>query len=124
MLARLSKGPTAPTTDLVALLMDCHARIRHFAKLAHRIGVDLEATPANRSEACLAVERYFTEALPLHVQDEEESILPRLGPEAACTTWRALYLRLQELEGELMDHIALENNVLFPKALNPERAAS
>jgi len=46
-------------------------------------------------------------------------------PEAACTTWRALYLRLEELEGELMDHIALENNVLFPKALNPEaRAAS
>jgi regulator of cell morphogenesis and NO signaling len=46
-------------------------------------------------------------------------------PEAACTTWRALYLRLEEFEGELMDHIALENNVLFPKALNPEaRAAS
>jgi regulator of cell morphogenesis and NO signaling len=44
-------------------------------------------------------------------------------PEAACTTWRALYLRLEELEGELMDHIALENNVLFPKALRPERAA-
>lgn len=45
-------------------------------------------------------------------------------PPAACTTWRALYLRLEELEGELMDHIALENNVLFPKALNPKRAAS
>jgi regulator of cell morphogenesis and NO signaling len=42
-------------------------------------------------------------------------------PDAACTTWRALYLRLEELEGELMDHIHLENNVLFPKAL---RAAS
>jgi regulator of cell morphogenesis and NO signaling len=44
-------------------------------------------------------------------------------PPEACTTWRALYLRLQELEGELMDHIALENNVLFPKALRGERAA-
>lgn len=38
-------------------------------------------------------------------------------PGHACTTWRALYLRLDELEGELMDHIHLENNVLFPNAL-------
>ena len=29
-------------------------------------------------EACLRVERYFSEALPLHVRDEEESVLPRL----------------------------------------------
>jgi regulator of cell morphogenesis and NO signaling len=39
-------------------------------------------------------------------------------PAEACTTWRALYLRLAELERELMDHIHLENNVLFPRALN------
>ncbi len=38
-------------------------------------------------------------------------------PTAACTTWRALYLRLLTLEGDLMDHIHLENNVLFPSAL-------
>ena len=38
-------------------------------------------------------------------------------PEEACTSWRALYLRLHELEAELMEHIHLENNVLFPRAL-------
>lgn len=38
-------------------------------------------------------------------------------PEAACTTWRALYLRLENLESELMEHVHLENNVLFPRAL-------
>lgn len=38
-------------------------------------------------------------------------------PPEACTTWRALYGRLVELEAELMDHIHLENNVLFPRAL-------
>ncbi len=38
-------------------------------------------------------------------------------PALACVTWRALYLRLAELESELMDHIHLENNVLFPRAL-------
>jgi regulator of cell morphogenesis and NO signaling len=38
-------------------------------------------------------------------------------PAAACATWRALYLRLAQLERDLMDHIHLENNVLFPRAL-------
>ena len=38
-------------------------------------------------------------------------------PEEACTSWRALYLRLGQLEADLMQHIHLENNVLFPRAL-------
>ena len=38
-------------------------------------------------------------------------------PPEACATWRALYLGLAQLERELMDHIHLENNVLFPRAL-------
>lgn len=38
-------------------------------------------------------------------------------PEYACPTWRALYLRLSEFELELMQHIHLENHVLFPRAL-------
>jgi regulator of cell morphogenesis and NO signaling len=40
-----------------------------------------------------------------------------LPPDEACTTWRALYLGLQQLEQELMDHIHLENNILFRRAL-------
>jgi regulator of cell morphogenesis and NO signaling len=38
-------------------------------------------------------------------------------PPHACVTWRALYLGLQQFEQELMEHIHLENNVLFPRAL-------
>lgn len=38
-------------------------------------------------------------------------------PAEACNTWRALYLRLAELEAELMEHIHLENHVLFQRAL-------
>ena len=40
-----------------------------------------------------------------------------IAPESACNTWRALYLGLAELERDLMEHIHLENNVLFPRAL-------
>jgi len=40
-----------------------------------------------------------------------------VAPEEACPTWRALYVRLAALERELMDHIHLENNVLFRRVL-------
>ena len=40
-----------------------------------------------------------------------------VAPAPACTTWRALYLRLADFERELMEHIHLENNVLFTRAL-------
>jgi regulator of cell morphogenesis and NO signaling len=39
------------------------------------------------------------------------------APPEACNTWRALYLGLERLEAEFMEHIHLENNVLFPRAL-------
>lgn len=39
-------------------------------------------------------------------------------PPEACATWRALYAGLEKLESELMEHIHLENNVLFPRVLN------
>jgi regulator of cell morphogenesis and NO signaling len=40
-----------------------------------------------------------------------------VAPAEACPTWRALYLRLGAFEAELMDHIHLENNVLFRRVL-------
>jgi len=38
-------------------------------------------------------------------------------PPEACATWAALYGRLKEFETELMEHIHLENNILFRRAL-------
>ena len=38
-------------------------------------------------------------------------------PSGACATWRALWMGLSDLDRELREHIALENNVLFPRAL-------
>ena len=37
-------------------------------------------------------------------------------PDHACATWRALYQGLETLEADLMQHIHLENNVLFARA--------
>ena len=38
-------------------------------------------------------------------------------PEGACNTWRALWSGLAALEEDMHQHIHLENNVLFPRAL-------
>ncbi|MCW3147063.1 iron-sulfur cluster repair protein YtfE [Stutzerimonas stutzeri] len=37
-------------------------------------------------------------------------------PANACNTWRALYRGLEELRDDLMQHIHLENNILFHSA--------
>lgn len=39
------------------------------------------------------------------------------APSDACTSFRALYILLQEFEADLHQHIHLENNILFPRAL-------
>lgn len=41
-------------------------------------------------------------------------------PPEACTTWRALFASLLLFERELMEHVHLENNVLFSRALAAE----
>ena len=76
MLAKIGKPSAAD--DAVGLLLECHERIRSFLALARRIAEVGPSEPGSVPEAAARVRRYFTEALPLHAQDEEESILPRL----------------------------------------------
>jgi regulator of cell morphogenesis and NO signaling len=42
-------------------------------------------------------------------------------PEDACTTYKVLYKELKEFENDLHIHIHLENNILFPKAIELEK---
>lgn len=77
MLLSIGKRDTRPD-DIVPLLLACHERIRGFLELARRAATTDEATDAEVSEACRGVARYFLEAFPLHVLDEEDSVLPRL----------------------------------------------
>ncbi len=42
-------------------------------------------------------------------------------PEDACNTFKALYAKLDEFEQDLHQHIHLENNILFPKAIQLEK---
>lgn len=42
-------------------------------------------------------------------------------PQGACNTYRAFYAKLDEFEQDLHQHVHLENNILFPKALRLEK---
>lgn len=63
-----------------------------------------------------SLEREHTD-VALALQKTRALTTDLVPPSEACTTWRALYLRLDELEAELMEHVHLENNVLFRRAL-------
>ena len=45
-------------------------------------------------------------------------------PEGACPTFHAFYNGLHEFECDLHQHIHLENNILFPRAIELEKSAS
>ena len=66
---------------------------------------------------------------PIQVMEEEHIVVGALlaqlrrltdnyqAPAEACGSWRALWSGLEALEADLHTHIHLENNVLFPRAL-------
>ena len=45
-------------------------------------------------------------------------------PAGACNSYTILFKKLEEFENDLYDHVHLENNILFPKAINLEKALS
>jgi len=44
-------------------------------------------------------------------------------PENACFSYRTLYAALKEFETDLHQHVHLENNILFPRAIELESAS-
>lgn len=66
------------TESPVAAMEDCHGRIRDMTALAARLGGAVTADGDEVAEAATRVARYFSESLPLHEADEEESMRPRL----------------------------------------------
>ncbi len=44
------------------------------------------------------------------------------APDGSCPSYRGLYLALEEFERDLHHHVHLENNILFPRAVEMERS--
>jgi iron-sulfur cluster repair protein YtfE (RIC family) len=134
-------GPKPTVTGAAGMLLECHARIRSFSKLAVQLAT---ASPCEIGDAAERVHRYFTVALPLHIADEELSLAPRLrrfAPETAaalevmerehrvheerlvrlCEFWRGDVTRLSSTlaEAELLqrgleEHLLAEERAVLP----------
>ena len=100
-----------------------HLRMIHEAILDHMAKEEQVLFPMIRSG------NHHRAAAPIRVMEQEHEDHGRnleylraltgefIAPAEACATWKALYLRLSRLSDELMEHIHLENNVLFPRVL-------
>jgi hypothetical protein len=77
--------------DGLDLLLACHTRIRHFSALAARVSCATDAHTTQVAEAAAGVHRYFTVAMPLHVEDEDRYLIPLLAPVADPSLLDALH---------------------------------
>lgn len=72
MLIQLGKQSHA--LDVVDLLVECHGRIRRFLEIARRLAQSRDAGIDVVRDSAGQVRRYFAEALPLHIADEDELV--------------------------------------------------
>lgn len=75
----VSLGAKKPAEDVAGMLRDCHDRIRRFTALAGRLAAPGDAPAAEVAEAAGRVLHYFEKGLPLHAEDEDLSLRPRLA---------------------------------------------
>jgi iron-sulfur cluster repair protein YtfE (RIC family) len=59
------------------MLQGCHVRIRHFMQLGRTLAESQEASQEQIAAAADDIFRYFSQALPLHEADENETLFPR-----------------------------------------------
>src|SRR4029450_12134913 len=92
-------GSADGSSNIVDLLIACHQRIRFFVDLARRLA-EAEVLPIDEvRDTAMRIVRYFSESLPLHIADEEESIIPRLSGHAP-----ELDATLQAMQREHREH--------------------
>lgn len=95
--------------------------------LLERSFVDGGARPKSRFEtvanpiAMMTQEHDAAGALMAEMRRLSQNFLP---PQDACPTYHAFYEGLREFEQDLHQHIHLENNILFPGAIELEASAA
>jgi regulator of cell morphogenesis and NO signaling len=71
----------------------------------------------NRPLSLLAQDHDDAGTLMAEIRSLSRNFIP---PDYACATYRALYEGLKEFEQDLHQHVHLENNILFPRAIKLE----
>lgn len=100
-------GPRNSTGDVVDLLRECHARIRRFLELATRLAATPSVAAGEVRTVTEQIRRYFVEAFPLHLADEDESILPTLSGRAPSVD-----AALATMHADHVDHAGLVERLI------------
>lgn len=94
-----------------------------------------ELVAAENGGQPLHAAHFVTIQNPIHMMEMEHELVGKnlaeirelsqnyLLPADACASYRLLYRMLEEFEDDLFLHIHLENNILFPKAIEMEKRA-
>jgi regulator of cell morphogenesis and NO signaling len=94
------------------------ARLEHETGLGRPAGSCAFGTVANPI-GVMTAEHDSAGTLMAEIRQLSSRYVP---PENACPTYRALFFALREFEEDLHQHVHLENNVLFPRALRLEES--
>lgn len=90
----------------------------------------------NQSGGEATIPHFGTVQNPIYVMEQEHELAGGLlkeinflsnnytPPDWACNTFKAMYAKIDEFEQDLHMHVHLENNILFPKAIQLERELS
>jgi regulator of cell morphogenesis and NO signaling len=90
---------------------------------------------SSKSDGSIAPHSFDSVKQPISVMEHDHAIVGDLAdeirilsgnytlPAYACNSYSLLYKKLEEFENDLHLHIHLENNILFPKAIEMERVA-
>ena len=93
----------------------------------------VQMAEANRTGAHFSAPGFGTISNPINMMEAEHEVVGETmrdiaelsnnytPPAEACNTYRVLYAKLQEFENDLHQHIHLENNILFPAAIQLEQ---
>jgi iron-sulfur cluster repair protein YtfE (RIC family) len=64
---------------VVDLLLECHERIRTFLRMASDLAAVRSAEEDEIRSVAAQIQLYFSEALPMHIADEQELLLPQIA---------------------------------------------
>lgn len=101
MAIQIGAAPSPTFAEPLALLSDCHKRVKRILVLLLQVGESAAGGPlADRErEAFATALRCFREAAPKHTADEEVSLFPRMRASGSPAA-RAVLARLDALESD------------------------
>lgn len=140
IIARYHDGHRAQLPELISLAQKVEQVHADHAACPRGVAARLEKIHAELVQHMMKEEQilfpmikmgnYAMAAMPIRVMEMEHDeagqdveVLKNLtnhltAPADACVSWRTLYQGINQFIDDLMNHIHLENNILFPRVLN------